>query len=172
MFNIANTGELFVFFLFSVMTIGGAVLMLSLNKVVHMVLSMSAAFIGLAGIFILLDAEFVAFVQVLIYVGAISILMIFGMMMTNHKQDSEIQPKVLYEVLCAVGALCLFGLLFFVIRTTELPEPAVAHYEGDQTFSIGQLIYTGYVIPFELLSVLLTVAFIGAIAIAQKEADE
>ena len=172
MFNTANAGELTVFFLFSVMTIGGAVFMISLEKVVHMVLSMSAAFIGLAGIFIVLDAEFVAFVQVLIYVGAISILMIFGMMMTNHQQAASMQPKVLQEVLIAIGSLSLFGILFFVIRSTALPAPAAAHYEGDQTMSIGELIYTGYVIPFELLSVLLTVAFIGAIAIAKKEADE
>lgn len=69
----------------------GAVLMISLEKVVHMVISMAAVFLGLAGMFVLLEAEFVAFVQVLIYAGAVSILMIFGIMMTKH-QPGEREP--------------------------------------------------------------------------------
>ena len=171
MFNIAFTGEFVAFFVFSVIMICGAVLMISLEKVVHMVISMAAVFIGLAGMFVLLEAEFVAFVQVLIYAGAVSILMIFGIMMTKHQAGEREPARPLHETLAAVGALSLFGILFYAIRTTTFPEPQPFQAAEDNTMAIGELLYTGYVIPFELLSVLLTVAFIGAIVLAKKEAD-
>lgn len=145
--------------------------MITLEKVVHMVISMAAVFLGLAGMFVLLDAEFVAFVQVLIYAGAVSILMIFGIMMTKHQPGAREPAKPLHETLAAIGALSLFGVLFYAIRSTELPEPQPFRQAEDNTMAIGELLYTGYVIPFELVSVLLTVAFIGAIVLAKKEAD-
>lgn len=145
--------------------------MITLEKVVHMVISMAAVFLGLAGMFVLLDAEFVAFVQVLIYAGAVSILMIFGIMMTKHQPGVREPAKPLHETLAAIGALSLFGVLFYAIRSTELPEPQPFRQAEDNTMAIGELLYTGYVIPFELVSVLLTVAFIGAIVLAKKEAD-
>ncbi|MFX3634091.1 MAG: NADH-quinone oxidoreductase subunit J [Candidatus Pristimantibacillus sp.] len=172
MFNIEFTGEFAAFFVFSAIMICGAVLMMSLQKVVHMVISMAGVFLGLAGMFVILEAEFLAFVQVLIYAGAVSILMIFGIMMTNH-QDAKPEPvKPLHETLVAVGALCLFGILFYAIRVTTFPETKPFTGGQDNTLNIGQLLYTGYVVPFELLSVLLTVAFIGAIAIAKRTATE
>lgn len=172
MFNIDFTGEFAAFFVFSAIMICGAVLMISLEKVVHMVISMAAVFLGLAGMFVLLEAEFVAFVQVLIYAGAVSILMIFGIMMTKHQAAEREPAKPLHETLAAVGALSLFGVLFYAIRSTTFPEAGNFNPGEDNTMAIGELLYTGYVIPFELLSVLLTVAFIGAIVLAKKEADE
>lgn len=145
--------------------------MISLDKIVHMVISMAAVFLGLAGMFVLLEAEFVAFVQVLIYAGAVSILMIFGIMMTKHHAGETEPAKPIHQTLAAIAALSLFGVLFYAIRTTTFPEPAAFQQSEDNTMAIGELLYTGYVIPFELLSVLLTVAFIGAIVIAKKEAD-
>ncbi|CAM3344723.1 NADH-quinone oxidoreductase subunit J [Paenibacillus lupini] len=171
MFNIDFNGEFAAFFIFSAIMIIGAVLMVSLQKVVHMVISMAGVFLGLAGMFVLLDAEFVAFVQVLIYAGAVSILMIFGIMMTNHQAVKADPVKPLHETLAAIAALCLFGILFYAIRTTTFPDVQPLQGVEDNTFSIGELLYTGYVVPFELLSVLLTVAFIGAIALAKKGAD-
>lgn len=171
MFNIEISGEMIAFFIFSAIMIGGAVFMISLEKVVHMVVSMAAVFIGVAGMYVLLDAEFVAFVQVLIYAGAVSVLMIFGIMMTNHQARQQEPLRPLHEALVAVGALCLFGVLFYAIRTTTFAEPSLSLGTEDNTKAIGELLYTGYVIPFELLSMLLTVAFIGAIALAKKEED-
>ncbi|MDQ6420954.1 NADH-quinone oxidoreductase subunit J [Paenibacillus sp. LHD-117] len=173
MFNVEVTGAFVAFFIFAAVMIAGAVLMISLEKVVHMVVSMAAVFLGLAGIYVLLDAEFAAFVQVLIYAGAVSILMIFGIMMTKHDAQKE-TVGTLRETLAAAGALSLFGLLFYAIRTTEIPEAGAAgvlEAGTDNTMAIGELLYTGYIVPFELLSVLLTVAFIGAISLAKKEAD-
>ena len=163
--------EFIVFFLLSAIMISGAVLMVSLQKVVHMVISMAGVFLGMAGMFVLLEAEFIAFVQVMIYVGAVSILMIFGIMMTNHQESASEQARPLHEALAAIGALCLFGILFYAIRVTTFPEPQPFQQVQDNTLEIGKLLYTGYVVPFELVSVLLTVAFIGAIAIAKRTSD-
>jgi len=171
LFNVDITGEYIAFFIFAVIIIAGAVLMISLEKVVHMVISMAAAFLGLAGMYVLLDAEFVAFVQVLIYAGAVSILMIFGIMMTKHSGEAAETAKPLHETLAAVGALCLFGLLFYSIRTADFQSAGAFDPGQDNTLAIGEQLFTGYIVPFELLSILLTVAFIGAIALAKKEAD-
>ncbi|TYP75678.1 NADH-quinone oxidoreductase subunit J [Paenibacillus methanolicus] len=170
--NVELTGEFVAFFVFAVMIISGSVFMISLTKVVHMVLSLLAAFIGVAGLFILLEAEFLAFVQVLIYAGAVAILMIFGIMMTKHQEEEKATTKRAWqEGLAAVGALALFGLLFFAIRSSEL-APAQSFEAGeDNALEIGKLLFTNYVIPFELVSVLLTVAFIGSIVLAKKEAE-
>jgi NADH-quinone oxidoreductase subunit J len=92
-------------------------------------------------------------------------------MMTNHQAVKADPVKPLHETLAAIAALCLFGILFYAIRTTTFPDVQPLQGVEDNTFSIGELLYTGYVVPFELLSVLLTVAFIGAIALAKKGAD-
>lgn len=171
MFNVDITGEFIAFFVFAAIMIGGSVLMISLEKVVHMVISMAAVFLGLAGMYVLLEAEFVAFVQVLIYAGAVSILMIFGIMMTKHSGEGAESVKPMREALAAVGALSLFGLLFYAIRTTDFPVAGAFDPGQDNTMAIGELLFSGYIVPFELLSVLLTAAFIGAISLAKKEAD-
>jgi NADH-quinone oxidoreductase subunit J len=171
MFNINLTGEFVAFFVFSVIIICGAVLMLSFTKVVHMVVSMAAVFLGIAGMYVLLQAEFLAFVQVLIYAGAVSILMIFGIMMTKHQDTAAETVQPLKETLGAVGALALFGILFFAIRGTTFPDSQPMPQAEDNVLEIGNLLFTQYVVPFELVSVLLTVAFIGAIVLAKKEAD-
>ncbi|MBB3110543.1 NADH-quinone oxidoreductase subunit J [Paenibacillus phyllosphaerae] len=171
MWNVELTGEFIAFFVFAVMIITGAVMMLSLTQVVHMVLSLLAAFIGMAGMFVLLQAEFLAFVQVLIYAGAVTILMIFGIMMTNHQGEGAEFPRAWHEGLAAVGALALFGLLFYAIRQADFSQVTAYAPAEDNTLAIGKLLFTGYVVPFELVSVLLTVAFIGAIVLAKKEAD-
>ncbi|EXX87447.1 NADH:ubiquinone oxidoreductase subunit J [Paenibacillus darwinianus] len=172
MFNVELTGELVAFFVLAAIMISGAVLMLTLTKVVHMVASLAAVFLGLAGMFVLLEAEFVAFVQVLIYAGAVSILMIFGIMMTKHEAVQEEPVRPVQEIVSAIGALCLFGIMFYAIRLTAFPAPSAPVTTGeDNTMEIGKLLFTQYVIPFELVSVLLTVAFIGAIVLAKKEAE-
>jgi len=164
------TGELVAFFVFALLIIGGAIFMISFTKVVHMVVSLAFAFLSLGGLYVLLEAEFVAFVQILIYAGAVSILMIFGIMLTKHEENEESATWTPQETLTAIGCVALFGVLFFAIQNAELPAGGAGFDPGaDNTAAIGQIIFTERVLPFELVSVLLTVAFIGAIVLARRE---
>ncbi|MBP1992602.1 NADH-quinone oxidoreductase subunit J [Paenibacillus eucommiae] len=164
-------GSNWMFLVFSLMAIGGAIFMISFLKVVHMVVSLALTFISLAGLYVMLNAEFVGFVQILIYGGAISILMIFGIMMTKHRQGEEDEPKrPWHTALVFIGALGLFGILFYAIQQSTFTKGEFQAAE-DNTMAIGKLLYSEYVIPFEIMSVLLTVAFIGAIVIAKREEE-
>lgn len=166
-----GSGSNIAFFILALFAIGGAIFMISFTKVVHMVTSMAFTFLSLAGLYILLEAEFVALVQVLIYAGAITILMIFGMMMTNRENEEKPIKRPLHSFLLGLGSLGLFGILFFAIQSASFPESTSFNPGMDNTMEIGKLLYTQHVIPFELMSVLLTVAFIGAIIVAKKEED-
>ncbi|TVX89488.1 NADH-quinone oxidoreductase subunit J [Paenibacillus agilis] len=171
--NFVWNGHSILFLILAVCIISGAVFMLHFSKIIHMVVSLAFTFIGLAGVYVLLEAEFVATVQILVYAGAISILMIFGIMMTKHDQLEE-SPRIQWKgILAGVGCLALFGAIFFAIRSTSFPSiPAVGPLAEDNTLELGKQIFTAHVIPFELLSVLLTVAFIGAIVVAKHDAEE
>lgn len=162
-----SSGENLAFLVLSLFAIGGAILMVSFTRVIHMVLSLAFTFLSLAGLYIILEAEFVALVQVLIYAGAIAILMIFGIMMTRHGDEEDRTKSFLHQAFLLIGSLGLFGVLFFAIREANFTSPAT-DLSTDNTLEIGKLIYNQYVIPFELLSVLLTVSFIGAIVLAKK----
>ena len=144
--------------------------MISFPKVVHMVVSLRCTFIGLAGIYVLLDAEFVAFVQVLIYAGAISILMIFGIMMTKHQSNEEGEPRV--RCMKGYGDRCFGVVRHFVLRDSSIgfsctPGSRLMLAKIIQWKSASCFLTAS--IPFEIISVLLTVAFIGAIVLAKKE---
>lgn len=165
-----SSGENIVFFLCALLAIGGAIFMISYTKVVHMVLSLALTFISLAGLYVVLQAEFVAVVQILIYAGAISILMIFGIMMTKHQGEEEEPKRPWHNGLLFVGAAGLFGIIFYVIQRTQLSTGEFPKVE-DNTMEIGKLLFSSHVIPFELMSLLLTVAFIGAIIVAKREED-
>lgn len=165
-----SSGANVAFFIFALFAIGGAIFMISFTKVVHMVTSLAFTFLSLAGLYVLLNAEFVAFVQVLIYAGAVSIVMIFGIVMTRHDREEEQLRRPVHNVLLGIGCIGLFGLLFYAIQKSAFSP---GHFDAgqDNTLEIGKLLYNQYVIPFELMSVLLTVAFIGAIIIAKREED-
>lgn len=164
-------GPNLVFTVLAVVIISAAVLMINFNKIVHMVLSMALAFIGLGGLYILLAAEFVAIVQILIYGGALTILMIFGIMMTRHGNQDEAPKRPAFNALLLIGVIALFGILFYAIQGTAFVTGPALDPGADNTAALGELIFNNYVIPFELVSVLLTVAFIGAIVMAKREEE-
>jgi NADH-quinone oxidoreductase subunit J len=165
------SGGFIVFFALSLLTIAGALFMISLTRVVHMVLALSLTFISIAGLYILLDAEFLAFVQVLIYAGAVSILMIFGIMMTKHDEETEEPKKPWQNVLTAVGVLGFFGIIMYAIQKTTIVTDKKDFSQIDTVKEIGLAIFQKHVIPFELISLLLTVALIGAIILAKREEE-
>ncbi len=173
MLEFMSHGQNIAFSILAVIMISSAVFMISFTRIAHMVISMALVFLSMGAMFILLQAEFVAFVQILVYAGSISILMIFGIMMTRHlHEEDESNKNRAHNVLLFVGAVALFGIIFYAIQGTTFPpssgvlDPTIAN-----TKAIGEQLYTSYVIPFELVSVLLTVAFIGAVVLAKREEE-
>jgi NADH-quinone oxidoreductase subunit J len=166
------TGSFAAFFILSLLTIGGAVFMISFTRVVHMVISLGITFLSIAGLFVLLEAEFVAVSQVLVYSGAISILMLFGIMLTKHDASDEGGARNWKNRLSLLFVAAIFLLMFWGLQNTTWPEVQQTANAGiSNAKQIGLEVFTRYVIPFELVSVLLLVALIGAIIMAKKEGD-
>lgn len=168
--SIDITGEFIAFFILSMVTIGGAIFMINFTKVVHMVIALAFTLLGIAGIFFLLNAEFIAVVQVLIYSGAITVLMLFGIMMTRHTAEEEPSERQWHRVLSFVAVAALFGFLMWGINTTAFPAET-ADVSEFTVKNLGIQLFKQFVIPFELASVLLLTALVGAIVLAKKEAD-
>ncbi|MFV9510419.1 NADH-quinone oxidoreductase subunit J [Tepidibacillus sp. LV47] len=167
----ALTGQSIAFFVFALMAITGGVLMLNLNKVIHMVLSIGLSFMGVAGLFVILQAEYLAFVQVLIYAGAITIMMALGTMMTQHKEKDTKPRSLTHTILALLSAIGVGGFFLYGIYKTAWPT-APADLGENNVKVIGETLFTKYVIPFEVASVLLLVALVGAIVIAKREGDK
>lgn len=165
------SGEFFAFIGLALVAIIGAMLMIQLTKVVHMVVALVFTFVSIAGLFVLLSAEFVAAVQILIYSGAITIIMLFGIMLTRHDDEEADQVSWRRKAFILVG-LFSFGLVMFLaIQDLSFGEQATTLHE-ENTKQIGVELYSKYIIPFELTSVVLLVALIGAIILAKKEEKE
>jgi len=166
------SGSFAAFFILSLMTIGGAVFMISFTRVVHMVISLGITFISIAGLYVLLEAEFVAVSQILVYSGAISILMLFGIMLTKHDASEEGTTRGLNRYLGFAIVAVFFIIVFLAIQNTAWPAPAThTDVNVSNAEQIGLEVFTKFVIPFELVSVLLLVALVGAIIMAKKEGD-
>jgi NADH-quinone oxidoreductase subunit J len=165
------SGELIAFIGLALVAIVGGVLLITLTKVVHMVMALVFTFLGIAGIYMLLSAEFVAIVQILIYSGAITIVMLFGIMLTKH-QENDAPAKGGWGNFSLLAAIAGFAVAVYLgIYNLDIPvQPTALHEEN--TKQIGIELFSKYVIPFEVMSVLLLVALVGAIVLAKKDDEE
>lgn len=152
----------------AIMTIA-AVRMVTTGNVVHSALYLVGTLMGAAALYILLFAEFVAWVQVLIYVGAIIVLMLFGLMLTRApigKAKFDNDQRWL-AALCAGG---LFGVVSWItIDAFEGQKIDMTRDVATKTAEVGRSIFTEYVLPFEVVSVLLLAALVGAVVIARRD---
>ncbi len=165
------SGEFLAFIVLAVIALIGGVLLLHLTKVVHMVLALVVTFVSIAGIYILLSAEFLAVVQILIYSGAITIIMLFGIMLTRQDDTVMNTGGRVRRTLLLLGVIG-FGLVVYLgIYNLEFPQVASTLHENN-TEQIGIALYSKYIIPFELTSVVLLVALIGAIILAKKDDEK
>ncbi|MHB1340805.1 MAG: NADH-quinone oxidoreductase subunit J family protein [Coriobacteriia bacterium] len=149
------------FVLLALATIGGAVMMLSTRNVVHAAFWLLEVMLATAGVYLLLDAEFLALVQVLVYAGAVSVLVIFTIMLTLRRREDAIRP---YEPAWGIAVIAaLFGgALTLAINRATLPAPKMpATMPGVAAF--GEVMFTDWMVPFEIASLVLLVALIGAV---------
>ncbi len=151
--------------------IGGlsAIAVVTARNVVHAALYLVLALLSVAGVYLLLGAEFVAWVQVLIYVGAIVILFLFGLMLTKAPIGRDTLDNQQRWLGALVGVGVFAGLVFLIQEAFPVQDAvAVETFAGD-TASVGTAIFTQFVLPFEAVSFLLLAALIGAIVLARKD---
>jgi NADH-quinone oxidoreductase subunit J len=160
-----------IFLITAVLTLGAAIYVVTARNLVHAALALIATFFGVAILFVLLEAGFLAAVQVVLYIGAISILIIFAIMLTRRvMEDTGPQTNRLWGV-SAVLALITFGALLAAFQLVPSLQHVNAAAAPDATIALQSLGFgfvdpNKYLLPFELASVLLLVALIGSIVIA------
>ncbi|OCA82411.1 NADH:ubiquinone oxidoreductase subunit J [Bacillus sp. FJAT-27225] len=165
------SGEFLAFMGLALVGVIGGVLLLNLTKVVHMVVALVFTFVSIAGIYILLSAEFIAAVQILVYSGAITIIMLFGIMLTKHDDEGEQQKGNLRNIPVFLGVAAFAGVVYAGIYNLDL-NPGSNTLHVNNTEQIGIALFSRYIIPFELVSVVLLVALVGAIILAKKDQKE
>jgi len=167
--------EAIVFYTLAPLILGFAVMVVTARSTVHSVLFLVANFLCVAVLYVALAAEFLAVIQVLVYAGGIVVLYLFVVMLVNLKAipEANLDPRRRSRLGFALSAAVLAEisaiLVYSAARPAAVPAAAGLATAGN-TETVGWLLYVDYLIPFEVASVLLLVAMVGAILLARKEA--
>jgi NADH-quinone oxidoreductase subunit J len=164
------------FYFFALITVGSAFLVVFLKNIYRAVFALLFTLFGVAGLFLFLHADFLAATQVLIYVGGVLVLLLFGIMLTQQMVEVDIRTGRIQFIptLVAMGILFSF-LLFLIFRTPWNVQPAAkttAVFGVGTTSGIGTLLMTEWLLPFEVASILLLAALVGAVSIARTHKVE
>ena len=150
--------------LMAALVLVGSMWVVTLRNLFRAALSLGLVLLGVAGLFILLGAEFLAFVQILVYVGAILTLVVFAVMLTAKVQGPEAPPPRGQQWPAAAAAGALFGL--FAMATQWVLRSAPAPQEPASLQQLGHALTTTLLLPFEVISLVLVAALVGAVAVA------
>lgn len=158
-----------VFAIIAMLTIASAVAAVSLRNLVHCALALVVTFLGLAATYLQLNAQFVGFAQILVYVGAVAILIVFAILLTRSgdtPQQSVVSKGWISGIAVAVAVL---GALVWAINNSAIMKPGIPPQPEATVKQIGNALMTQYVLPLEVIGLLLTAALIGAVIIAMKD---
>jgi NADH-quinone oxidoreductase subunit J len=160
-----------VFYLIALVTVASAAMVAFSRNIIYSAFSLLGTFMGVAGIYIFLGADFVAAAQVLIYVGGILVLILFAVMLTHRITDVTITNRAAGRVPALIVVGILAYLLVQTIRETNWVRAKEVVY-APTTAKIGDQFLEQYLLPFELASVILLAAMIGAVVLSRKEIKE
>ncbi len=158
-----------IFSVLSFLCLGSVAAMVVSRNQAHNALFLVLAFASLGGLFGLLDAPFVAVVQVIIYAGAIMVLFIFAIMMINLREGLPPERKKPVRLLAGLLGAVLLAELLVAARRAFLPGPGAVPAGAGEPSGIGHLLFTDYLYPFEITSLLLVAALVGAMALSSKK---
>src|SRR5512135_1492894 len=165
-----DTAELVLFWIFAIPLMASAAGVIAARNPVHAAMSLVSAFFWLAGIYVLLTAHLLAFLQIIVYAGAIMVLFLFVVMLLSLT-DAELGLEKLtaLKVVGIVGSAGLLGLVVTALaQGTPVGVKAVSEDFGTVK-AVGRILYTQYLLPFEATSVLLLVAIVGAVVVAKEK---
>ncbi|MCX7593115.1 MAG: NADH-quinone oxidoreductase subunit J [Fischerella sp.] len=167
--NLAEGVQVVSFGILAAMMIGAALGVVLFSNVVYSAFMLGGVFVSIAGLYLLLNADFVAAAQLLIYVGAVNVLILFAIMLVNKRQKFVPFPTAwVRKALTAVVSLGLFALLSTMVLATPWSH-STATPVGNPIVVIGQHFFSDFLLPFEIASVLLLIAMVGAIILARRE---
>ena len=164
-----NFADLILFAVLAALTVAGGMAAVLLRNVVHCALALTGAFIGLALLFLRLDAQFAGFAQILVYVGAVAILVVFAILLTR---SSETQASGVFSKTWLAGltiAAAVFAVLAWAVLQSASALPNQSAAPQVSVVQIGNALMGQYVLPLEIVAVLLTAAMIGAVIVAMYE---
>ncbi len=161
-------GPSLAFWVLAMVTLVAAGGVMVSRSLFHAVLFLILTFVGIAGFFVLLSAEFLAMAQVIIYVGAISVLVLFAVLLTPRASRDNGETRMLLPG--ALLSICLAAVFIFVIQDANWHE--VKDAPTFTSFDLGNALLQTWVLPFEIASVLLTAALVGAIMLARTPQEE
>jgi len=168
--TIASTTELICFLVLSVTLVAGSLGVVLIPNIVYSAFLLGGVFLSVAGLYLLLNASFVAAAQVLVYVGAVNVLILFAIMLVNKKEAMNAYPGMALRRLLSSGVCA--GLLWLLLRvafTTPWATPGPEPLGDGAVIRLGEHFFSDYLLPFELASVLLLMAMIGAIVLARRD---
>jgi NADH-quinone oxidoreductase subunit J len=158
-----------IFYIFAAMTLFSACFVVFSRNIVRSAFALLFAFFGVAGIYVFLVADFLAVTQLLIYVGGILVLILFGVMLTSKQINVDMKTGTIQTIPAILIVASLAGTIIWIYWSTIWPT-APHLQEMDKTApQIGELLLTQYLLPFEVASIILLVALIGAAMIARRE---
>lgn len=160
------------FVILALLTIGSAIAAVSLRNLVHCALFLVAAFAGLAGFYLQLSAQFVGLAQILVYVGAVAILIVFAILLTRSG-GVENQPifSISWKTGVAVAVMTFGAIAYAVMENAQIRNAAGPGSSEITVRQLGNALMTVYVLPLEAIALLLTAATIGAVLIAMEEKE-
>jgi len=160
------------FYFFAAITLASAGVVVISKNIIYAAFALMFTFFGVAGIYVLLNADFLAVTQILIYVGGILVLLVFGVMLTNKVISVDMKTGTLQLLPATVIAAALAGTLSGVFVITDWKIVNGAPGPATTTKALGEMFMTTYLLPFEVASVVLLVALVGAVMIARKNPSQ
>jgi NADH-quinone oxidoreductase subunit J len=157
-----------IFYIFAILTIVSAGLVVFSKNIVYSAFSLLVTFFSVAGIYVLLNADFIAITQLLIYVGGILVLLLFGVMLTTNVTNVELNAQTLKAIPATIIAAIVAALLVSTVISTKWKVNETPPM-NNTVKGLGELLLTKYLLPFEIASIVLLAAIIGAAFLARRD---
>jgi NADH-quinone oxidoreductase subunit J len=160
------------FIVLAVLTVAGMAAAMGLRNAIHCVLALTLGFAGVAALYLQLGAQFVGLAQIMVYVGAVAILAVFAIMMTHSPESAKSPVFSSHWVMGGVVGMAVFAVLARTIRSNPLCAAGMPPQPEASVQQIGGALMHHYVLPLEIMGLLLTAALIGAVVIAMDRKEE
>jgi NADH-quinone oxidoreductase subunit J len=160
------------FLILAILTVAGTAAAMGMRNAVHCVLALTLGFAGVAAIYLQLDAQFVGLTQIMVYVGAVAILAVFAIMMTHSPNTVKVAAYSSYWFIGGIVAASVFAVLAWAISSSGISAQALPPQPVVTVQQIGDSLMHRFVLPLEIMGLLLTAALIGAVVIAMDRIEE